>query len=184
MTFFLARRQRFLEQLFHCRHNFHRQEAFRPSPSRQLHCRQDQVRAALSLREKNGQEAFRPLSIRQPHCRVGQVRVVLSQQEKSEPRSSLSGQTRDCVTLRFFGVACEISQQVHSIFLSESNLVPSEPRVVMDEVGEVRIVHDIEMTSIVQLHFLGGSPKQSVLTQNVELTRPVSGFCPRPKHGR
>ena len=77
-----------------------------------------------------------------------------------------------------------MSQQVHSIFSWESNLVHFEPGVVMDEVGEVRIVPDIEMTSIIQLHSLGDSPEQSVLTQSVELTRPVSGFRKRPKHGQ
>ena len=76
---------------------------------------------------------------------------------------------------RFFGVwrlACEISQHVHSIFSWESNLVSFEPRVVMEEASEVRIVHDIEMTSTVQFHSLAGFSKQSVLTENVELTRP------------
>ena len=51
------------EQLFHCRHHSHRQEAFRPSPSCQPH-----------------------------HC-LGQVRAALSLPEKNKSRSSLSGQT-------------------------------------------------------------------------------------------
>ena len=83
--------------------------------------------------------------------------------------------SRLCHSAFLWRLACEISQQVHSIFSWESHLVPFEPRVVMDEISEVRIVHDIEMTSIVQLHSLGGSSKQSVLTQNIELTRPKHG---------
>ena len=100
---------------------------------------------------------------RASHVHVFQVRVGL------------------CHSAFLWRLACEMSQQVHSIFSWESNLVSFEPRVVMDEVGEVRIVHDIETTSIVQLRSLGGSPKQSVLTRNVELTRPVSGFSWRTR---
>ena len=40
------------EQLFHCHHRFNRHEAFRLSPSRQLHCSRDQVHAALSLSDR------------------------------------------------------------------------------------------------------------------------------------
>ena len=141
------------EHLFHCRHHFHRQEAFRPSPSRQPHCRLGQVRAALCRK-------------RTSHVQVFQVRPQL------------------CHSTFLWRLACEISQQVHSISASESNLVTFEPRVMMDEIGKVRIVHDFEMTSIVQLHSFSGTPKQRVLTQNVELARPVSGCCRRPKYGQ
>ena len=51
-------------------------------------------------------------------------------------------------------LACEISQQVHLIFPRESNLVTFKPRVMLDEISKVRIVQDIEITSIVQLHSL------------------------------
>ena len=81
---------------------------------------------------------------------------------------------RLCHSAFLWRLANEISQQVHSISSWESNLVPFS-RVVMDEIGEVRIAYHIEMTSVIQLHSLGGSPRRSVLTHNVEFTRPVSG---------
>ena len=72
-------------------------------------------------------------------------------------------------------LACEISQQVHSIFSWESNLVTFKPRVMMDEISKVRTVRDIGITSVVLLHSLGRTSKQRVLTENVEFTRPISG---------
>ena len=70
-----------------------------------------------------------------------------------------------CQSAFLWCLAREISQQVHSIFSWESHLVPFEPRVVMDEIGEVRIVHDIEMTSVVQLHSLGGSTAKCLVSK-------------------
>ena len=86
---------------------------------------------------------------------------------------------RLCHSTFLWRLACEISQQLNSISLWESNLITFEPRLMMDEIGEGRIARDVERTSIVQLLSLSGTSKQRVLTQNVELARPVSGFYSR-----
>ena len=125
----------------------------------------------------------RGISSRQPHYRLGQVRVALSPPEKNKPRSSLSDQT-GIVSL---GVSLASGLRDFPTITLDLH-VGEQPRVgevsIVHDIDMTSIVHDIEMTSIVQLHSLGGSPKQSVSTQNVELTRPVSGFFQRPKHGR
>ena len=106
----------------------------------------------------------------------------LSPPERNKPRSSLSGQTAIVSPGVFFGVwPVRFPTDTLDLLVGEQPR-PLRTTVVMEEISEVRIVHDIEMTSIVQLHSLGGSPKQSVLTQNIELTRP--GFCRRRKHGQ
>ena len=63
------------------------------------------------------QEAFRTSPSRQPNCRLGQVRVTLSLPDYNKPHSSLSG--------LLWRRACEISQQVHSIFSWGATSSPS-----------------------------------------------------------
>ena len=105
--------------------------------------------------------------------------------EKNKLTFKFSGPTAISVTRRFFGIwPVRFPNKYTRSCRGKATSSPSNPRVVMDEIDEVRIVHDIEMTLIVQLNSLGGFSKQSVLTHKVELTRPVSGFCRRPQHGQ
>ena len=72
-------------------------------------------------------------------------------------------------------LSCQISQQIHSIFPWKSNLVTLKPCVMLDEISKIRIVQDIEITSIVQFHSLDTTSKQCVLTHNIEFIRSISG---------
>ena len=74
---------------------------------------------------------------------------------------------RLCHSTFLWRLSCETSPQVHSILPWESNFVTFKPRVMMDEICKVRIVQDIEITSIVQLHSLDSTSKPCVLTQKL-----------------
>ena len=135
MTFFLVRRQRFLNNCFTVTTIFIVKRRFRLSSSRQLHCSRDQV-----------------------HASSVSVGKGISRVQNFQVRPRLIHSTF------LWRLACEISQQVHSIFPWESNLVTFKPRMMMDKISKVRIVQDIEITSIVQLHSLDSTSKRCVLT--------------------
>ena len=143
--FLLARGQRFLNNHFHRHHHFHCEEAFHRSSSHQLH--------AVGIK-------FMLLCL----YRKGTSRVQYCQ---VRPRL--------CHSTFLWRLACEISQQVHSVFSWDGNLVTFEPGLMFDEISKIRIVQDIEITSIVQFHSLDSTSKQCALTQSVKFTRPISG---------
>ena len=83
---------------------------------------------------------------------------------------------RDCVTRRFFGVwPVKLPNRYTRSPRGRATSCTFKPHVMMDEIGKVRIVQDIEMTSIIQLYSLSGdSSKQRVLTQNALNSRDLS----------